>query len=135
MLIKLRRNFNYMLEIDILRNYFPKHLCVLRGYFWGFGCPKDAQMSLWLRICYYYYYHESMTTTTTTLFILSLSLPRLPHYPTPLTQAPMNGNSLTGFEFHFSTTLRTGTGSHPMTAMPSTDTLEARLEPMLRIVP
>ena len=34
------KKFDYMLEIDILRNSSPKHLGVLRGAFYGFGCPK-----------------------------------------------------------------------------------------------
>ena len=32
--------FNYMVEIDILRNSSQKFLGVLRGAFKGFGCPK-----------------------------------------------------------------------------------------------
>ena len=32
--------FNYMLEIDILRNSSPKKVGVLTGAFEGFGCPK-----------------------------------------------------------------------------------------------
>ena len=32
--------FNYMLEIDILRNSSPKKWNFLRGAFEGFGCPK-----------------------------------------------------------------------------------------------
>ena len=32
--------FNYMLEIDILRNSSPRKVGVLRGAFEGFGCPK-----------------------------------------------------------------------------------------------
>ena len=32
--------FNYMLEVDILRNSSPKKVGVLRGAFEGFGCPK-----------------------------------------------------------------------------------------------
>ena len=32
--------FNYMLEIDILRNSSPKKVGVLKGAFEGFGCPK-----------------------------------------------------------------------------------------------
>ena len=32
--------FNYMLEIDVLRNSSQKVLGVLRGAFLGFGCPK-----------------------------------------------------------------------------------------------
>ena len=32
--------FNYMLEIDILRNSSPRKMGVLRGAFEGFGCPK-----------------------------------------------------------------------------------------------
>ena len=35
-----RKTFNYMLEIDILRNNSEKHLGVLRGAFSGYGCPK-----------------------------------------------------------------------------------------------
>ena len=45
-----------MLAIDILRSYFPKGLGVLRGDFWMFGCPKDAQTACWLRLwsqCYF----------------------------------------------------------------------------------
>ena len=34
--------FNYMLDIDIIRNYSPKDLGVLRGDFWSFGCLEDA---------------------------------------------------------------------------------------------
>ena len=34
---------NYMLEIDILRNSSQKILGVLKGDFWGFACPNDAQ--------------------------------------------------------------------------------------------
>ena len=33
-------NFNYMLEIDILRNSSLKKVGVLRVAFEGFGCPK-----------------------------------------------------------------------------------------------
>ena len=32
--------FNYLLEIDIIRNCSQKTLVVLRGAFLGFGCPK-----------------------------------------------------------------------------------------------
>ena len=32
--------FNYMLEIDVLKNSSPKKVGVLRGAFEGFGCPK-----------------------------------------------------------------------------------------------
>ena len=32
--------FNYMLEIDILRNSSPRKVGVLRGAFEGFGCAK-----------------------------------------------------------------------------------------------
>ena len=32
--------FNYMLEIDILRNSSPRKVGVLRGAFMGSGCPK-----------------------------------------------------------------------------------------------
>ena len=34
------KNYNYMLEIDILRSDSQKYLGVLRGDFLGFGCPK-----------------------------------------------------------------------------------------------
>ena len=34
------QNFNYMLEIDILRNSFQNNLGVLRSVFEGFGRPK-----------------------------------------------------------------------------------------------
>ena len=34
------KKFNYMVEIDILRNSFQKDLGVLRGAFLGFGCLK-----------------------------------------------------------------------------------------------
>ena len=37
--------FDYMLKIDILRNYYPKNLDVLRVGFWGFGYPKDALLA------------------------------------------------------------------------------------------
>ena len=43
--------FNYMVEIDILRNSSPEKVGVLRGAFEGFGCPKDTQMPCWLRPC------------------------------------------------------------------------------------
>ena len=39
------KNFNYMLAIDILSNYLPKYLGVLRGDFWGLGFPKDALLA------------------------------------------------------------------------------------------
>ena len=45
-------NFNCMLEIDILRNYCPRDLSVLKSNFWGFGCPRDAQTPCWFRLCY-----------------------------------------------------------------------------------
>ena len=35
-----KEQFNYMLEIDILRNSSKNNLGVLRGAFQGFGCPK-----------------------------------------------------------------------------------------------
>ena len=38
--MELYTKFNYMLEIDILRNSSPKKVGVLRGAFEGFGCPK-----------------------------------------------------------------------------------------------
>ena len=34
------KKFNYMLETDILSNSSPKYLGVMRGAFYGFGCPK-----------------------------------------------------------------------------------------------
>ena len=34
------KRFNYMLEIDILRNSSQKFLGVQRAAFLGFGCPK-----------------------------------------------------------------------------------------------
>ena len=48
------KKFNYMLEVDILRNSSQKSLGVLRGAFKGFGCPKRhpgallAQTMLWV---------------------------------------------------------------------------------------
>ena len=44
------KNFNCMLEIDILRNYSPKDSVVMRGDFEGFECPKDAQAPYWPRL-------------------------------------------------------------------------------------
>ena len=41
--------FNYMLEIDILRNSLQKNLSVLRD-----ECPKDAKTPCWLRLCWYF---------------------------------------------------------------------------------
>ena len=35
-----KKKFNYMLEIDILGNSSQNYLGVLRGAFYGFGCPK-----------------------------------------------------------------------------------------------
>ena len=37
---KEMKNFNYKLEIEIFRNSTQKNLGVLRGSFYGFGCPK-----------------------------------------------------------------------------------------------
>ena len=34
------KKFNYMVEIDVLRNSSQIFLGVLRGAFKGFGCPK-----------------------------------------------------------------------------------------------
>ena len=34
------KKFNYMVEIDILRNSSEFILAVLKGAFKGFGCPK-----------------------------------------------------------------------------------------------
>ena len=42
--------FNYLLEIDILRNSSQNNLGVLRGAFYGFGSPKDALLTK--TICY-----------------------------------------------------------------------------------
>ena len=36
----MMKKFNYMLEIDILRNSSQKNVGVLRGAFEGFGCSK-----------------------------------------------------------------------------------------------
>ena len=36
----------YMLESGILWNYSQKHLGVLRGDFWRFGCPNDPHTQL-----------------------------------------------------------------------------------------
>ena len=44
--------FNYMLEIDILRNSSPKKVGVLRGVLRGLGVQKDTQTPCWLRPCY-----------------------------------------------------------------------------------
>ena len=41
---------HFMFENDILRNYSQKSLGVIRGDFWGFGCPTDAQTPTWLRL-------------------------------------------------------------------------------------
>ena len=40
------KNFNSLLEIDILRNYYTKLLVVLRGDFLGFGCLKEPDIML-----------------------------------------------------------------------------------------
>ena len=40
------KNFNYILEISILRNSSQKKLGVPRGAFEGFGCPKRHQGTL-----------------------------------------------------------------------------------------
>ena len=47
------KKFNFMLEIDILRNYSQKHLGVLRAKFLGCGCPIDFQVPYWLRLRLY----------------------------------------------------------------------------------
>ena len=44
--------FNYMLEIDILRNCSPKKVGVLRGAFEGFGCPKRHPDALLAKTMY-----------------------------------------------------------------------------------
>ena len=46
--------FNYMLQIDILRNSSPKKVGVLRGAFEGFGCPKrhpDTLLAKTMTVC------------------------------------------------------------------------------------
>ena len=44
------RKFNYMLMIDILRNSSQNNLGVLRGAFYGFGCPKrHPDRPCWLK--------------------------------------------------------------------------------------
>ena len=43
-------NFNYILEIDILRNHTQKYLGVLVGDFLGFRGPNDAQTPGSLRL-------------------------------------------------------------------------------------
>ena len=46
--------FNYMLEIDILRNSSPQKVGVLRGAFEGFGCPKrhpNALLAKTMKTC------------------------------------------------------------------------------------
>ena len=48
------KKFNYMLEIDILRNSSQNYLGVLRGVFQGFGCPKrhpDALLAMTMPKC------------------------------------------------------------------------------------
>ena len=48
------KRFDYMLEMDILRNSSPKILGVLRGAFKGFGCPKrhaDALLAKTMTVC------------------------------------------------------------------------------------
>ena len=42
--------FNYMLEIDILRNSSQQFLGVMRGAFKGLGVQKDTQTPCWLRL-------------------------------------------------------------------------------------
>ena len=37
-----------MFEIDILRNHVPKDLGVLRGDFWGIGCPVGVIFEDWV---------------------------------------------------------------------------------------
>ena len=44
-----------MVDIDISRNSSQNILGVLKGDFWGFGCPNDAQMPCWLRLCMRHY--------------------------------------------------------------------------------
>ena len=41
--IKCNENYIEVKKIDILRNAEQNILVVLKGDFWGFGCPNDAQ--------------------------------------------------------------------------------------------
>ena len=43
------KKFNYMLDIDILRNSSQSILGVLRDAFKGLGVEKDTQTPCWLR--------------------------------------------------------------------------------------
>ena len=45
------KKHNFMVKIDILRNYFLKNLGVLRGDFRGIRCPNNSQMPCWLTSC------------------------------------------------------------------------------------
>ena len=66
------KKFNYMLEIDILRNSSQKNVGVLMGVFKGFGCSKDSQTPCWLRLC-------SMIITSEQQPFLNLN-PVMPRY-------------------------------------------------------
>ena len=72
--------FNYMLGIDILRNYFPKYLGVLRGDIGGIGCPKDAQTPRWLRLL--------SNTTILVINVVPLLFTRWPHGSSQPSQYP-----------------------------------------------
>ena len=42
------KKLNWKWHFEKLRT---KNLGDLKGYFWGFGCPKNAQTPCWLRLC------------------------------------------------------------------------------------
>ena len=44
------KTIKWMLEIDILRNFSQRILGVLKGDFYGVGCPNSAQTPCWLRL-------------------------------------------------------------------------------------
>ena len=44
-------------KIGNSKNYSQKDLGVLRGDFWGFGCPNDTQTPCWLRLCAFHMNH------------------------------------------------------------------------------
>ena len=47
------KKINSMLIINIFRNSSQNDLDVLKGDFWGFGCPNDTHMPCSLRLCSY----------------------------------------------------------------------------------
>ena len=61
---------NCMLGIDFLRKYFPKNLRVLKGGFWGFGFPKDAQTPCWLRLLVAWLTTTYIIVTNTKTYII-----------------------------------------------------------------